>query len=144
MLSDLNDYLLNDLSMIVIEYIKFSEKQLALLMNEKTDEKCIKTNLSRWMNRNETKMLGIIKKDYFRSWYCQFTDENRLTLLSFCKPLRYRMAHSNNFSIGFDITKAYLRQWTEHKRSIHFHGSTIVVADDDKTFRVYDFNLDFT
>ena len=32
MLSDLNDYLLNDLSLLVIEYVKFSDKQLSLLM----------------------------------------------------------------------------------------------------------------
>jgi hypothetical protein len=54
------------------------------------------------------------------------------------------MVNTKNFSKRIDITQAIQRFQKESKKPVHFHGSTIVVADDDQTFRVYDFDLDFT
>jgi hypothetical protein len=54
------------------------------------------------------------------------------------------MVNTKNLAKRVDITKASHRLQKETRKSIHFHGSTIVIADDDTTFRVYDFDLDFT
>lgn len=46
MLSDLNDYLLNDLSLIVIKFVKFTDKQLTMLMNLKAYHRAPRADLN--------------------------------------------------------------------------------------------------
>jgi hypothetical protein len=139
MLSDLNDYLLNDLSMIVIEYIKFSDQQLSLLMNQKMDPRT-RNFAERYVTKEEQAKLT----KYFRT-LCSCTRFRQDPRLSIVYAFQASfMVNTENFSKQVDITQAIERLRIESKKSFHFHGSTIVVADDDKTFRVYDFDLDFT
>jgi hypothetical protein len=152
MLSDLNDYLPNDLSLIVIEYVKFSDKQLSILMNQEMDSDWIYMVEVRCLTKDE--QAKIIQ---FAGYLCscdRFQQDARLSIVysvgggTGCDGRGFRsgilMVNTSNFSKQVDITKARVRISLKKKHSIHFHGSTIVIADDDKTFRVYDFDSDFT
>jgi hypothetical protein len=148
MLSDLNDYLLNDLSLIVIEYVKFSEKQLSLIMNQKVNHSDIYlVAKSRWLTHEEQMMVSKNKDPYSASCLF-FKEDDRFSLATVYPPhkpnMHYLVVNSKNVSRAIDMTQAINRLDKESKKPVHFHNSTIVIADDNKTFRVYDFDSDFT
>jgi hypothetical protein len=131
MLSDLNDYLPNDLSLIVIEYVKFSDKQLSIIMNQEIDPRScydLWYGHLRYLTQAEGENVLL-------------TSDERLSIVFNFNDIL--LVKTKNFSQYIRITRAY-RRCEQKKYSLHFHGSTIVVADDDKTFRVYDFDSDFT
>jgi hypothetical protein len=148
MLSDLNHYLINDLCLIVIEYVKFSDKQLALLMNQKVKPSDIYLfGTARWLIKHERIMvLKNIDPDSYSVCSSSVKQDIRFSLATvyyYNKPTMHYLVNNTNFSKKVDITKAIHRLEKECKKPFHLHGSTIVVADDDHTFTVYDFDLDF-
>jgi hypothetical protein len=144
----LNQYLLNDLSSIVIEYVKFSDNQLSLLMNETiNDDYYVYGGHRRYLTAQEREEIKEYKPLVVAS--CRaFDEDNRLSLVlpfnNNCLWDIFLMVNTKNFAKYVCVTTAVRRIDKQKKHSIHFHGSSIVVADDDTTFRVYDFDLDFT
>lgn len=149
MLSDLNNYLINDLSLLVIEYVKFSDKQLSLIMNEKKDSELLwQPGTHRFVTEDEAQKVATYFEYNVFSLSRLFAEDNRISVVDACSYKNNKfetfMVNTENFFKGINITKAMDRYRNKSKKFIHFHGSTIVVADDDFLFRVYDFDSDFT
>jgi hypothetical protein len=144
MLSDLNDHLLNDLSLIVIEYVNFSDKQLSLLMNQKIHQTfSLWSGHLRYLTREEGEKVAQYHQWSSTSLCALMTADERLSIVFILKDIL--LVKTENFSQYICCTQACRRCADQQKKySFHFHGSTLVIADDDKTFRVYDFDSDFT
>ena len=139
----LNHYLLNDLSLIVIEYVKFSDKQLSLLMNQTTDANYMLDKTMRFLSHDEEEQVAQYRPWILASSY-PLKEDNRFSIVIIDITGRcseFLLANTLNFSKRVRITQAIRRCQKDRRKPFHFHGSTIVVAED---VRVYDFDSDFT
>lgn len=141
MISLLDSYLLHDLSKIVLEYVKFTEKQLDLIMNSKP----LPYVYGERGHLNE-EQLKECKTSCVLAGYEKMAEDQRFSMVFTMNNSESMMdillVKTNDFSKYVKVTMAMRRKRYYQKNSIHFHGDTIVVATEnekDSKYQIYDF-----